>query len=171
MICVNEWASVIEPLQDGGVLGLIQIELNGFKGVHVKNVVAIVERGLLVIERREPHSLEMPAVPLLPPHSQPHAAPLRMIHRFNDAGNLVHESDGPSNMIEDRNLAYLLPWEGDVLQQLHNGMRNILQCSEMDPFIISELAIGHVTMILYNFAHMFGRHILHNTRVRLVSQT
>jgi len=165
MGCINERASIVEPFQNGGVLGLIEVELNSFKGIHIKNVVAVVEGGLLVIERRESHSLKMPAVPLLPPHSQPHAAPLCMVHGFNDTGNLVHESDGPGDVVEDWNLAYLLPREGDVLEQLHNGMRNILQCPEMNPFVVSELAIGHVAMILYDFAHMFRRHILYNTHI------
>jgi hypothetical protein len=160
MGCVNERARVVEPVQDGGVLGLIEIKLNSFKGINIKNIVAVVERGLLVIERRETHSLEVPAVPLLSPHSQPHTTPLRMIHRFNDTGNFVHESDGPGDVIEDWDLAYLLPWEGDVLEQLHDGMRNIFQCAEMNSFVVSELAIGHVTMVLYDFAHMFRRHIL-----------
>jgi hypothetical protein len=160
MGCVNERVSIIEPVQDGGVLGLIEVELNSFKGIHIKDIVAIVEWGLLVIERWESHPLEVPAVPLFPTHGQPHAAPLCVIHGFNDTGNLVHESDGPGNVIEDWNLAYLLPWEGDVLEQLHNGMRNILQCPEMNPFVVPELAIGHVTMILYNFANMFRRHVL-----------
>jgi len=66
---VNERVGVVKPIQDGSVLGLIKVELNSFKGIHVKNVVAVVERGLLVIERWESHPLEVSAVPLLPPHS------------------------------------------------------------------------------------------------------
>jgi hypothetical protein len=110
MGCVNERASVIEPVQDRGILGLIEVELNSFKGIHIKNIVAIVEWGFLVIERWESHPLEVPAVPLLPTHSQPHAAPLRVIHRFDDTGKLAHESDSPVNVIKDWNLAYLFPF-------------------------------------------------------------
>ena len=32
----------------------------------------------------------------------------------------------------------------------------------MNSFVISELAIGHVTMVLYDFPYMFRGHILFN---------
>jgi hypothetical protein len=90
--------------------------LNSFEGVRIENIVAIVEWRFLVIERREPHSLEMSTVPLLSVHGKPHAAPRSMVYRFDDARNLVYEGDGSGNVIEHGNFADLLPREWDVLE-------------------------------------------------------
>jgi hypothetical protein len=49
-----------------------------------------------------------------------------MVHWLDDARDLVHEGDGSGDVIEYGNLADLLPWEGDVLEQLHDCMRDIL---------------------------------------------
>jgi len=123
---VNQRASIVKPFDYGGVFGLIEIELNSFEGFDIKDVVPVVEWRLLVVEGGEPHSLEMPTVALLSTHSKPHAAPLSMVYRLNYMRNLIHESDGSGDVIKHWNLAYLLPWEGDVLEQLHDGMRHIL---------------------------------------------
>jgi hypothetical protein len=108
----------------------------------------------------------MPTVPLLSAHSEPHATPLSMVYRFNNTRNLVHEGDGSGDVIEHWDFTNLLPWEGDVLEQLHDGMRNIFQRAEMNPLVISELAIGHIPMVLYDFAYVFRRHILCNIELR-----
>jgi len=163
---VNQRARVIEPLNDRGVFGLVEIKLNSFEGVDIKNVVAVVEWRLLVIKWRKPHSLEMPTVPLLSTHSKPHTAPLSVVYGLNDARDLIHKGDGSSDVIEHWNLAYLLPREGDVFEQLHDGMGDILQRTKMNSLVISELAIGHIPVVFYDFAHMFRRHILCNTPSR-----
>lgn len=48
------------------------------QGLHVQNVVGVVQGGLLVVEGREAHALEVVPVALLPPHHDPHRAPLGM---------------------------------------------------------------------------------------------
>ena len=69
------------------------------KGAY-QQVVCVVKRGLLIIERGEPHALEMPPVTLLPPHHDPHGSPLCYVHRLNDQGDLVNETDGSSDMVQ-----------------------------------------------------------------------
>jgi hypothetical protein len=116
MRCVNQRASVVKPLDYWSIFGIIEIKLNGFERVNIEDVVAVVEWRLLVVEGWEPHSFEMSTVPLLSTHSKPHAAPLCMVYGLNDARDLVHECDSSGDVIEYWNFAYLLPWEGDVLE-------------------------------------------------------
>jgi hypothetical protein len=113
---VDQRASVVKPINYWGIFNIIEIKLNGLERIHVKDVVTVVKWRFLVVEGRESHPLEMSTVPLLSTHGKPHAAPLSMIYRFNDARNLIHEGDGPGDVIEHWDFAYLLPWEGDVLQ-------------------------------------------------------
>jgi hypothetical protein len=126
MGCVDQWASVVKPFNYGGVFSLVEIELNSFEGVDIEDVVAIVEWRLLVVKGGKPHSLKVPTVPLLSTHSKPHTAPLGMVYGLNDTRNLIHEGDGSGDVIKHWNFAYLLPWERDVLEQLHDGMGDIL---------------------------------------------
>ena len=43
--------SIVEPVNYWGIFGVIEIELNSFKGVHVMNVITVIERRLLVVKR------------------------------------------------------------------------------------------------------------------------
>ena len=86
-----------------------------------------------------------------------------MVYRFNNTRNLTHEGDGSGDVIEHANL---LPWEGDVLEQLHDGMRNISQRAKMNRLVVSKLAIGHISIVLYDFAYVLRRHILCNIELR-----
>ncbi len=49
-----------------------------------QDIVRVVQGRLLVIKGREAHALEVPPVALLPPHHDPHAAPLRQVQRLDD---------------------------------------------------------------------------------------
>lgn len=62
--------------------------------------LTVVERRLFVIEGREAHALEVPPVPLLAPHHDPHRSPLRDVHRLDDARDLVHEGDGAGDVVQ-----------------------------------------------------------------------
>ena len=55
--------------------------------------------------------------------------PLRYIHRFNDPWCLIHKSDGSSDMLQHFYISNLLPRHWHVLQEFHNCMRHILQCT------------------------------------------
>lgn len=61
----------------------------------------------LVIKGREAHALEVPAVPLLPAHHDPHRAPLCDVHRLDHKGDLVHKRDGPGDVVDDLDVADL----------------------------------------------------------------
>lgn len=102
----------------------------------------------------------MPTISLLPSHSQPHAAPLCMIHGLDNAWYLVDERDGTRDVIEDGDLANLLPRVRNVLQQFHDSMRNVLQRAEVHSLVVPELAVAHVSVVFNDFADMFRREIL-----------
>lgn len=60
--------SVVEPVDDRRIFLVVQLELNRLERLRIEDVVAVVERGLLVVERREAHTLKVPSIPLLPSH-------------------------------------------------------------------------------------------------------
>jgi hypothetical protein len=63
-------------------------------------------------------------------------------------------------MVKNGDFANLLPRERDILQQLHNGVRNIFQGPKVDALVVSELPVAHVSMIFDNFSDVFRREIL-----------
>ena len=63
---------VVEPVLHSLVLVRVQVHLDGLERLHVQHVVGVIERRLLVVERREAHALKVSAVTLLPPHHDPH---------------------------------------------------------------------------------------------------
>jgi hypothetical protein len=79
-----------------------------------------------------------------------------VIYGLDDAGDFIHESDGTSYVIQDRDFTDLLPRIWYVLEELHYGMRDILERTKMDTLVISELPIAHITMVLDNFPNVFG---------------
>jgi hypothetical protein len=83
-----------------------------------------------------------------------------MVDGFNDSRDLVHERDCTSDVIKHGNFAHLLPRKWDVFEEFHDSMRNILQSSKVNAFIVTELAITHVTVILDDFTDVLWREIL-----------
>jgi hypothetical protein len=63
-------------------------------------------------------------------------------------------------MVKNGDFANLLPRVRDVLQQLHDGMRYILQSPKVDALVISELPIAHVSVVFDNFTDMFRGKVL-----------
>mmetsp|Transcript_8730 Transcript_8730/g.18588 ORF Transcript_8730/g.18588 Transcript_8730/m.18588 type:complete len:335 (-) Transcript_8730:298-1302(-) len=157
---VLQWLVVIEPLVDCCVLLLIQLQLNSLKRINVQDVVSIVQWGLLVIEGRKAHALEVATVALLAPHHNPHRTPLSCVHWLDHPRDLVHESDSTSDVVNHLDVADLLPWHRHVLQQLVHRMRHKLECAEVHSLVMPELAGRHITMILDDLADMLRRHVL-----------
>jgi hypothetical protein len=58
--------------------------LHGLEGLHIEQVVAIIKRRLLIIERWKSHTPEVPTVTLFSAHHDPHGAPLRHIYWLYD---------------------------------------------------------------------------------------
>ena len=160
MRSVNEWLGVVEPVTDSRIFLLVKFQLNGFEGLDVQDVVAIVKRGFFIIERREPHTFEVSTISLFPPHSKPHSTPLRVIDGFDNPGNFIDEGNCTSNVVEDWHLSNLLPGVRDVLQQLHDRVWNVLQGTKMNTLVVSELAVAHITMVFDDFADVLRRKIL-----------
>ncbi|KAK4812136.1 hypothetical protein QYF61_000977 [Mycteria americana] len=52
------WLVVIEPVQHRGILLWIQFKLNRFQGLHIQDVISIIQRGFFIIKRGESHPLE-----------------------------------------------------------------------------------------------------------------
>lgn len=59
--------------------------------------------------------------------SEPCLPPLSNVNSLNDPGDLIDESDGPSDVVENLHISDLLPWHGHVFHQLQYCMRHILK--------------------------------------------
>lgn len=149
---------VVKPARHLAVL--VELHLHGLQRVHVQQVVGVVQRRLLVVERREPHALEMPAVSLLAAHHHPHRAPLGDVDGLDDARHLVDESDGARDVVEHADVPDLLPGHRHVLQQLEDGVRHELQSAEVDAAVGPELACRHVAVVTHDLAHVLRGHVL-----------
>ena len=129
------------------VLLLVEVHRDWLHRWDVKHVVSVVKRGLLVVERREAHALEVQAVSLLTTHHDPHGAPLSHVHGLNHQRNLVDKRDGASDVVQHLDVANLLPRHWHVLQQLEHGVWHVLESSEVHPLVVTELAVAHVTVV------------------------
>ena len=116
---VGQRAVVVQPVDDRRVVLGRQVQhLDRVQRLHVQDVVAVVQRGLFVVEGREAHSLEVAAIALLLAHHHPHRRPLRDEHRLDHHRHLVHQRDGARDVIQNLHHAHLLPRHRHVLQQL-----------------------------------------------------
>jgi len=151
---------VVEPARDLAVLGLVELHLDGLERVDVEQVVRVVERGLLVVKRREAHALEVAAVALLAAHHDPHRAPLRDVDRLDHARHLVDKGDRASDVVQGAHVPDLLPGHRHVLQELEDGVRDELECPQVDAAVGLELARGHVAVVADDLAHVLRGHVL-----------
>ncbi len=117
---------VVEPVADGAILVAIQVHLDGVEGLDIENVIGIVEGRLLVVKGREAHALKVAPVALLPAHHGPHGGPLGDKDGLADARRLIHKGDGARHVVEDGHVAHLLPGHRHVLDQLEEGVRDVL---------------------------------------------
>ena len=151
---------VVEPARDLAVLVLVELHLDGLERVDVEQVVGVVERRLLVVEGREPHALEVPAVALLAAHHDPHRAPLRDVDGLDDARHLVDESDRSRDVVQSSHVPDLLPGHRHILEQLKDGVRHELERSQVDAAVGLELARGHVAVVAHDLADVLRGHVL-----------
>mmetsp|Transcript_67280 Transcript_67280/g.140138 ORF Transcript_67280/g.140138 Transcript_67280/m.140138 type:complete len:884 (+) Transcript_67280:4960-7611(+) len=151
---------VIEPVQHRRVLVLVQLHLHGFQRLDIQQIIAIIERRLLIIEGRETHASEMATITLLPTHHNPHRAPLCNENGLDDFRDFVHKRDCSSQMVKNVDVSNLLPWHRHVLQQLQDRVRHIFQCPEVNALIVTELLARHISVILDDLSQMLWREIL-----------
>ena len=145
---------VVEPLVHRRVFLLVEFELDRLQGVHVEEVIRVIQRRLLVVEGRERDSLEVPPIALLSTHHDPHRAPLSDIHGLDHLRSLVDEGDGAGDVVDDLAVTRLLPGHGHVLQELEDGVRDKLERAKIHALVVAELARGHVAVILDDLAHV-----------------
>mmetsp|Transcript_40931 Transcript_40931/g.121364 ORF Transcript_40931/g.121364 Transcript_40931/m.121364 type:complete len:508 (+) Transcript_40931:5381-6904(+) len=160
LLGVEQRHGVVEPVDDGLVLRVVEAHLDRLEGLHVEHVVAVVERRLLVVEGREAHALEVAAVALLAAHHDPHRAPLGQEDRLDDLLALGAERDGAARVVHGAAVANLLPRHGHVLQQFVDRVRQVLQRSQVDALVVPELSRGHVSVVLDDLADVLRRHLL-----------
>mmetsp|Transcript_70723 Transcript_70723/g.165866 ORF Transcript_70723/g.165866 Transcript_70723/m.165866 type:complete len:292 (+) Transcript_70723:6412-7287(+) len=159
MLGVQQRHRVIEPLQNRLILDRIKPHLNGFQGLNVQNVVSIVQGGLLVIERRESHALEVASVSLLTAHHNPHGTPLGQVHGLDNLLHLRAEGNGPAAVIDSAAVADLLPRHRGVFQELVHGVRKIFESTQIDTLVMTELARRHVSVVLDDLPDVLRRHL------------
>uniref|UniRef100_A0A914NFQ9 Uncharacterized protein n=1 Tax=Meloidogyne incognita TaxID=6306 RepID=A0A914NFQ9_MELIC len=97
----------------------------------------------------------MSSITFFSSHHYPHSSPLRNKHRFNNTRNFIDKSYCTSNMIQNLDVTYLLPWHWHVFNQFYNSMRHVFQRSKVNTFVMAVFAGSHVAMITNNFANMF----------------
>ena len=144
----------VEPLRDRSVFVVIQLQLNRFQRIHVQQVVRIIKWRLFIVERGETHALEVPPVPLLAPHHDPHRAPLRDVNGFHYLRCFVHESNRTGDVVNNLAVPRLFPGHGHVLQQLENSVRHEFQSAEIHALVVSEFLTTHVAVVLNDLAHV-----------------
>ena len=76
---------VVEPLTDRFVLVWIKVHLDRLQRLHIEDVVGVVQRGFLVVERWKTHSLEVTSVTLLTTHHYPHRPALTITNAITTA--------------------------------------------------------------------------------------
>jgi len=99
-----------------------------------------------------------------------------VVYGLDDLGYIINKGDCSRDMVKDRYFSYLLhgisftppaispathlPRARNVLQKLHDSMRDIFQSSQVYTLIIPELLVGHISMILDNLPDVLWRQIL-----------
>ena len=99
-----------------------------------------------------------------------------MIDGLDDLGYIVHKSNSSRDVVKDRYFSYLLngisfppsavslatylPGARDVLQELHDSMRDIFQSPQVYTLVIPEFLIRHISMILDNLSDVLWGQIL-----------
>mmetsp|Transcript_61033 Transcript_61033/g.143984 ORF Transcript_61033/g.143984 Transcript_61033/m.143984 type:complete len:850 (-) Transcript_61033:159-2708(-) len=151
---------VVEPLQHRRILVLVQFHLNSLEGLNIEQIVSIVKRRLLIIEGGEAHAAEMATIALLPPHHDPHRAPLRDENRLDDLRDFVHERNSARKMIQHVHVANLLPRHGHILQKLEHSVWHVFQRPEVHALVMAKLLARHVTVILDDLSQVLRREIL-----------
>lgn len=138
---------VIEPVENLVVLIFIEFHLNRVEWLHIEHVGSVIQRGLLVVKRREPHSFEMFTIALLSAHHNPHGAPLRSVDRLDHLWCLVHESNSACDVVQDFTGALLFPGHGHVLKKFENCVGDVLEGAKVDALILAEALGAHVTVV------------------------
>lgn len=93
------------------------------KWVHIKQVVCIVQRRLLIIKGGKPHALKVPPVTLLTPHHDPHAAPLCHVEWLNHPRNLIHKGDCACDVVNHLDVTDLRgEWVGGGVHRCEPGL-------------------------------------------------
>jgi len=76
---IEERFGIVEPLGDGRILLIVELELDSLERLDIKDVVSVIERRLLVVEGRETQTLEVTTISLLSSHGDPHGSPLSVV--------------------------------------------------------------------------------------------
>ena len=63
---------VVEPLAHRLILVGFEFHLDRLQWLHIEDVIGVIERRFLVVERRESHALEVTSIALLSSHHDPH---------------------------------------------------------------------------------------------------
>ena len=159
MRCVGQWSRFIKPFEDGTILRFVQLQLYRLQRFNIFDVFGPRQWRLLIVERWEPHSLEVSPVALLPPHCNPHRRPLGVEDRFDDSRYLIDQGQTSIDVIKHLDLSSRLPRHGHVFQQLQYGVRHELERSQIASLITAELLLRYISNILDNFSEMFRWHI------------
>ena len=64
------------------------------------------------------------------------------------------------DVVEDFDVANLLPRHGHVLEQLENSVRHVLEGAQIDALVVAELAVRHVAVVADDLAHVLRWHVL-----------
>lgn len=136
--CLFQRLVIVEPIKHRIIFFLIKFHLDGLKWFNIENIISIVKRGFLIVERRESHSFEMSTISLFATHHDPHSSPLSSVYRFDNFRDLIHKCDSSSNMVKSLHVPDLFPWHWHIFKELVDSMRNIFECTQIYSLILSE---------------------------------
>lgn len=148
---------IIKPIIDSIILLWVEFHIDRLKRLHLKNVIAIVQRYLLIIKGRKSHSLEMPSISFLSSHHYPHSTPLCCIDWLDDFRNFVDEADCARDMIQYFDISDLLPRHGNVFEELIHRVGGVFQSTQKHSFVSSKLPAWEISMIFDNFSENLRR--------------
>jgi len=126
---------IIEPVINSVVFLLIKLHIDGLKRFHLKDIVPIIQRSLLIVKGWKPYSFEMPPISFLSPHHDPHGSPLSSVDGLNHPWNLVNEADGSCDVVENFHVSDLFPWHRSVFEEFIDSVRGVFQGSKKDSFV------------------------------------
>ena len=130
---------VIKPIIDSIIFLRVQFHIDRLKRLHLKNVITIVQRYLLIIEGWKSHSFEMPSISFLSSHHYPHSTPLCCVYWLDNFGNFVDEADCARDVVQYFDISDLLPRHGNVFEELVHRVGGVFQSTQKYSFVSSKL--------------------------------
>ena len=75
---------------------------------------------------------------------------------LDDLGHLINKRNGARDVVQHPHVAHLLPGHGQVLEELVDRVRDVLERAQVYSFVGLEFFGGHVAVVLDDLADVLG---------------